>query len=261
MQQPVDSGMSAYSQIDRGSLDVLVFFGESKDIEKLKSLVVQLDMPSSELMVKAMVYEVQTNQREGSALTLAAAVLGGKIGISIDGGASLTDSIKIKFNNFEAIYSALSGDERFKLLSSPTMRVQSGNMARFVAGSEVPVLGSVSYQQNGSAVQSVDYKSSGVILDLRPHIREDVTDLQIFQQISSFIPTQTGVNDSPTLLKREIQTLVTARSDEMIVLGGLEESKKTDSESGLSFLPKFLRASSSDDTKTEIMVILNVQKI
>lgn len=252
---------SALSLIDKGLQDTLVFQGESKDVEKLAGLLAQLDQPSAELVVKAVVYEVRTEQTEGSAITLAASILSGKLGISIDGGASQGNAVKLKFNSLEAVYSALSGDKRFKLVSSPTMRVKSGNSARFVAGSEVPVLGNVSYQNNGQAVQSVDYKSSGVILDLKPQVREDVTDLTIFQQISSFVPTTTGVNQSPTLLKRELQTQVSAKADEMIVLGGLEESQATESEQGLSFLPRFLRSSGDDRTRTEIMIVLHVQRI
>lgn len=141
------------------------------------------------------------------------------------------------------------------------MRVKSGASARFVAGSEVPVLGAITYQSTGQAVQNVEYKSSGVILDLKPQVSEDSTDLTIFQQISSFVPTTTGVNQSPTLLKRELQTQVSVKADEMIVLGGLEESQGTQSEQGLSFLPKFFRTFGDDQTKTEIMVVLHAQKI
>ena len=230
-------------------------------VDKLIELLAQLDKPGAEVIVKAVVYEVRTEKTEGSAVTLAASILSGKFGIEIDGSATPSNAIKLKINNIDAIYSALAGDKRFKLVSSPTMRVVSGASARFVAGSEVPILGAVTYPAQGQAVQTVDYKSSGVILDFKPHVREDVTDLTIFQQISSFIPTTTGVNQSPTLLKRELQTQVSARADEMIILGGLEESQGTDSEQGLSFLPRFLRASSDTQTKTEIMIFLNLQKL
>ena len=257
-----DTGTSSFSQIDKNTQDTLVFQGEIRDVQKLTNLLVQLDTPGAELVVKAVVYEVRTDHNEGSALTLAASIISGKLGIAIDGGATPGNSIKLKFGNLAAVYSALAGDKRFKLVSSPTMRVKSGATARFVAGSEVPVLGAVTYQeQGGQPIQNVEYKSSGVILDLKPQVREDVTDLTIFQQISSFIPTTTGVNQSPTLLKRELQTQVTAKDDEMIVLGGLEESQDTGSEQGLSFLPKFMRASSDESTKTEIMVFLNLQRI
>ena len=258
---PIDNGTNAYSRIDKSQQDTLVFQGDQKMVDKLIDLLAQLDKPGAEVIVKAVVYEVRTEKTEGSAVTLAASILSGKFGIEIDGSATPANAIKLKFNNIDAIYSALAGDKRFKLVSSPTMRVISGASARFVAGSEVPILGAVTYPAQGQAVQTVDYKSSGVILDFKPQVREDVTDLTIFQQISSFIPTTTGVNQSPTLLKRELQTQVSARADEMIILGGLEESQGTDSEQGLSFLPRFLRASSDTQTKTEIMIFLNLQKL
>lgn len=259
--QVLDTGTNAYSLLDKSQQDTLVFLGEPGDVKKLSELLVQLDQPSAELVVKAIVYEVRTEQNQGSAVTLAASILSGKIGIAIDGGAVPGNALKLKFSSLDAVYTALSGDKRFKLVSSPTMRVKSGANARFVAGSEVPVLGAITYQSQGQAVQNVEYKSSGVILDLKPQVREDTTDLTIFQQISSFVPTTTGVNQSPTLLKRELQTQVSAKADEMIVLGGLEENQGTQSEQGLSFLPKFLRASGDDQTKTEIMVVLHVQRI
>ena len=265
-QMPADSPVtdnlnSAYSMIDKSDSDVIVFNGVDADIAKLEKLLQTLDKPVNELLVKAMVYEVRSERAEGSALTLAASILSGRLGVSLEGGLTSGNTISLKFNNFEAVYAALSGDKRFKLVSSPTMRVQSGASARFTAGAEVPVLGNVTYQQQGQAVQSVDYKSSGVILDIKPSAREQKTDLEIFQQISSFVPTTTGVNQTPTLLKRELQTKISSSDDEMIVLGGLEETQTTDSEQGFSFLPAWMRTNTDNETKTEILVILNAKRI
>ena len=261
MPQPQDTGTSAYSMIDKTKQDAIVFYGSERDTTRLEALLTQLDKPTPELLVKAVVYEVRTDKTEGSALNLAAAIISGRFGISIDAGVKENNSIKIKFNDFTAIYSALSNDQRFKLVSSPTMRVQSGQSARFIAGAEVPVLGAVTYPSQGQAVQNIEYKSSGVILDLKPTAREDTTDLSILQQISSFTQTTNGVNESPTLLKREIRTHVSAKPDEMIILGGLEESQHTESNQGLSFLPNFMRSNTEDEVKTEIMMILQMERI
>lgn len=256
-----DTGTSAYSQIDKNTRDVLIFNGEQKHVKKLVSLLSQLDQATPELLVKAVVYEVRTEKSTGSAVTLAASILSGKFGIAIDGGASTSNAVKLKFSSIDAVYSALSGDKRFKLVSSPTVRVLSGATAKFTAGSEVPIIASTTYSSTGSSVQNVEYKPSGVILDLKPLVREETTDLTLTQQISSFVATTTGVNNSPTLLKRELTTQVSAKSDEMIVLGGLEENQSTVNEQGLSFLPAFMRANTDDRIKTEIMVVMNVQRI
>lgn len=257
----VDSGSTAYSRIDKPDLDAVIFHGTARDARRLSDLLAQLDKPAGELFVKAVVYEVRSDQREGNALKLAASLLSGKLGVAVNLGTIEQNSIKISAGGFDAIYSALATDSRFRLISSPTMRVKSGGTARFVAGADVPVLGNVTYPNNGQAVQSVDYKPSGVILDLKPVIREQITDLTIGQQISSFVQTTTGVNQSPTLLKRELQTQVGVRDGEIIILGGLEENQDTNEESGLSFLPSFLKAKGDNRQRTEIMVVLDARRI
>lgn len=257
----VDTGTNAFSRIDKGEQDAIVFHGTSKDAAKLASLLRQLDKAAGEVVIKAVVYEVRTDQREGNALKVAGGILKSNFGIVIDTGELSQNAIKIKAGDFTAIYSALNSDGRFKLVSSPTMRVKSGGNARFVAGAEVPVLGNVTYPQGGQAVQSVEYKPSGVILDVRPHVREAVTDLSINQQISSFVATTTGLNQTPTLLKRELKTEITTTDGEIIVLGGLEENQDTDESAGLPFLPDFLRAKGEGRQRTEIMVVLDARRI
>lgn len=128
-------------------------------------------------------------------------------------------------------------------------------------GQDVPVLGSVSYPSNGLAVQSVEYRSSGVLFNIQPTVREGVIDLSIDQQLSNFIATTTGVNNSPTLTKRALKTSVGVQDGDLIVLGGLTENKESKSRDGLGFLPKFLHSTGSENMRTEIFLVLQVQRI
>lgn len=137
----------------------------------------------------------------------------------------------------------------------------SGGVARFSVGNETPVLDAVTFDQQGRPIQSVSYKPSGVIFELRPKVMEGGAELAIMQQISQFVATTTGVNNTPTLIKRELSTLVTARDDEIILVGGLDEQRITNNESGLSFLPPFMRHSTHDGQNTEIVLMLHVQRI
>ena len=74
--------------------------------------------------------------------------------------------------------------------------------------------------------------------------------------------TDTGVNQSPTLIKRDIVTDVTVKSGDVIVLGGLAENKLTEGETGFSFLPKgILTGKSKSNTKTDIVILLQVKMI
>jgi type II secretory pathway component GspD/PulD (secretin) len=258
-----DTGTNAFSMISKSDADVIVFRGTKAEIDKLRNLLINLDTPSGEILVKAVVYEVRSDARETNAVSLAIGLLKSinGIGVSLEGSPDSMNSIRIHSSNINAVWSALSSDSRFKLLSSPTVRIKSGGKARFIAGQEVPTLGSVSYPSAGQSVQSIDYKSSGVILEIQPDIREGVIELSVNQQISDFTATSTGVNNSPTLLKREIHTSVVVNSEEIIILGGLDKVTDSKSSDGLSFLPDFFKSSSNVNERTEIMMLLHVQRI
>lgn len=255
-----DTGTSAYSMQDKNEQDAFIFQGTEKEIAQLQKLLDQVDVPTGEVLVKGMVYEVTTGEKEGSAFSLALSVMQGKFGLNI-GKLVNGDSIMLKNSSIDAVFSALSTDSRFKSVSNPSLRVRSGASARFSVGSDVPVLGAVQFDKNGNPIQSVEYKPSGVIFDLKPQIRESVIDLTINQQLSSFIPTTTGVNNSPTLIKREISTSIGAANDDVIVLGGLDEEKNSQDNSGLSFLPNWMKSRGGESGKTQILLVLQVRKI
>ncbi|MDD3482997.1 type II secretion system protein GspD [Azovibrio restrictus] len=261
-QQGQETGTNALSLIDRTQRDTIVYSGTQDQVSKLESLLQQLDQPAHEVVVKASVFEVRQSQTDSSAVSLALGLLksASGLGISITQGTDKGNAIKIKAGDISAVWSALTSDNRFRLFSSPTVRIKSGSSARFMAGSEVPVLASTTTTNTGT-VQSVEYKSAGVILKLTPHVRSGGTELDISQEVSSFTETTNGVNNSPTLLKRELNTSITAGEDEIIILGGLEETSTTAGTSGLSFFPSWLHGDTSSQDRTEIMMILNVQRI
>lgn len=265
-----DTGTSAYSLQDKEK-DAFIFHGTIKEVEKLKALLPQVDVASGQVLVRAHVYEVTTGAKEGSAFALALNLISkgspGADGLTKwayrlgDLNKNLGNSVSFGNASIEGIFSALASDSRFKVVSSPSLRVKGGSSARFSVGSDVPVLGTVQLDKNGNPVQSVEYKPSGVILDIKPRIMDDEIELTINQQLSSFIPTTTGVNNSPTLTKREINTTIGAMDGDVIVLGGLDESKSSNDSSGLPYLPRFLRANGQEDNKTELLLVMEVQKI
>ena len=152
--------------------------------------------------------------------------------------------------------------ERFKVVSRPFLSVKSGSAARFQSGSDVPVLGSVSQDKNGNSIQSIEYRSSGVILDVTPSIHEQDVELAISQQLSDFSQTQIGVNSSPTLNKQELRTTLVTKFGEVVVLGGLKSERHTDSKRWLPFFrSSFPLSASSDERSTELVILLQLQPV
>jgi general secretion pathway protein D len=95
------------------------------------------------------------------------------------GAKSLDSFVKFKNNSVDLIYSALSTDSRFKVVSTPSLRVRSGATGSFTVEQDAPVLGAVNYQATGVPVQSIEYKSSGVIFNLSPMVHENIIDLNV----------------------------------------------------------------------------------
>lgn len=251
---------SAAAMIDRKS-DILVFSGSTSEIEMLKKMLEQVDQSAGDVIVQGVLYEVQTTSSDGSAFNLALNLLGGNFGLSIS-SIGLENSISFKNKTIEAVISSLSSDSRFTVRSTPTLRVASGENGRFTVGQDVPVLGAVSYAGNtGTPIRSVEYRSSGVIFDLTPVVHDEEVDLTVMQQISNFVATDTGVNDSPTLIKRELKTSLTVANGEIVIIGGLAENKETESGRGFSFLPGFMRARDAQTSRSEILLVLQLTKI
>lgn len=240
-------------------VDAFIFEGNAKEIARLAKLLAQIDTPAGEVLIKAIVYEVGSSNREGSAAGIAVNILNGKLGLKIGNPAVSDSAISFKAAGIEAVFTALNSDSRFKVVSSPSLRVRSGAHGLVSVGSDYPVP-SISYDRTGNPIQTVEYKPSGVILDIKPTVTEERIDLTVNQQISSFVPAA-GANGTPILAKREFSTVVGMLPDEIMILGGLDESKTNNDRSGLSFLPSWLHSSGQESSKTEILLVLQVNKI
>ncbi|MEQ9891843.1 type II secretion system protein GspD [Pectobacterium aroidearum] len=246
---------------DKNSPDSLVFYGTRAEIRRIAEALPLVDVRADEVVVSGYVYEIQSNSRDGSGLQLAANLLNSKLSFQIGGSDSrgYENFLKISSGSMNALVELFKTDSRFTTISAPTLRVRSGANAVFSVGNSTPTLGNTSFQGQ-SAVQSVVYRDAGIIFDVAPAVRLDVIDLKIRQELSNFTATQNGVNGSPTLIKREISTDISLTDGDIILLGGLADDKKTNTETGFSWLPSFT-SQGSDSSKTDVVVVLQVRKI
>lgn len=250
---------SALGQIDKKS-PAIVFNGLPADVERFKGLMASLDIPDSQVEIKAFLYEVKVSKVDQTGLNLVFSLLSGKLGLDL-GSKLTTNLIKLNFDNLTAALNLFSSDNRFNLVSSPHLLVSNNERASFNVGQDVPILGQFSQNVNGQIVQSVQYKQSGVIFDVSPRILENTVDLTIHHQISSFINTTTGLNNTPTLNKRELSTVIKSKHEDVLILGGLNEKTSNDSKSGFKFLPSLFKNSSFEGSESEILLILSVKKL
>ncbi len=92
-------------------------------------------------------------------------------------------------------------------------------------------------------------------------MRDAVVDLTVQQQLSNFVVTQTGVNNSPTLTKREVRTSLSVADGDVVIIGGLAEDRESAGSLGFSFLPDWMRSDTGQKSKSEILLVLQITKI
>ncbi|KVD90816.1 type II secretory pathway protein [Burkholderia stagnalis] len=266
------SGVSAVSpplpqapQSGVSAADDLVFVGSASEIRNVKRLLPQLDRAAGEVVVRGWVYEVNTSNDQNSAFSIAAKVLNGIGGqVSFSNGPTNQDATALRFssNYLNLAISALNADTRFKQVSDPYARVLSGSSVRLNVGSQVPTLASISYQGvSGTPVQSVQYQDAGLIFDVQPTVMADAIQVHLQEQMSSFVATTTGVNNSPTKNTRQMATTVSMKDGEVIVVGGLVQDTGSSTRNSVGWLPRFLDGHGSSTGRTEVLLVLQVQRM
>lgn len=226
-------------------------------LKVLAGLLKQLDVAADVVEVSASFVEVTTNDREASGLSLVASTLSRKPGLSVlpDQGQVLVSG-----GRFDLVLQALASDGRFKQVSNSRVVGDDSEKLLLSVGDETPTIGASSTDNQGKLVQSVVYRPSGVILDVLPRVLgSGRLSLLVDGQVSSFQSTTTGVASSPTLVKRQVKTAVSVGDGQVLVIGGLNDTKAVASAAGFSFLPATWRNKSGQNTKTDLVLILSAR--
>jgi general secretion pathway protein D len=234
---------------------VLVMSGSKDVVSKVKRLAEQLDAAAPKVRLSATFVEVSRTDTSNLGVSVIADVLGAQLGIKV--GDTSNGGLTLKTGRFQAVIDALASDGRFKQVAAPTAVVDDNEKSQLSFGQSVPTISSTTLDRNGFPVQQVQYQQSGVLLSVQPVVLgSGRVNVAVDGQVSSFTPTTTGVNGSPTLNKRQVQTAVTVDDGELLLIGGLNDSREAASAVGLSFLPKSWRAGGASSSNTDLVLIL-----
>lgn len=257
--RPVDDGSSVYSSVTRTDTDVFVFRGLARDITRLKTLLAELDVPVPKVLVRAIVLEVSNGKNDGFSVSTVANLLSDRLKLSLGGGDMLSNYMTFKAGSFDAVASAIATSSEVKVVNSPTVYVETGVTASLSVGKSVPTLGAIVTSGNNTQSQSVDYQQTGVILSITPTVREDSIGFSVHQEVSDALPTDTGVKSSPTLSKNSLDTKLSMKSGEWVVLGGLQSTKDSSVKNHVPFFDFLRLGDVKANTKNDIVILINLQ--
>lgn len=241
--------------------DAMVIGGSDERREKVLKLLAQLDQKPVVMNVRAALVEFTDTKDDSFSFGAILDLLGGKLSIALNASLLPSDNYaRLKTGSIDAVLKAINGDSRFHFRTQPTLRLVDGEKGRLMVGSEVPVRGALTLSKDGTPIQSIDYRSSGLVLTVQPRALEGRFTASVTQEVSSFASTSTSNIDSPTLNKRQIDATVDAEDGEVVVLAGLDEETSTQGRSGLSWLP-FNTSRTDTSRKTQVFVLLEFKRL
>lgn len=231
----------------------------------LLPLMKRLDVLPKQVMLEVLIVEVLLKDefKQGVEFFLrdgnSTADTRGALGLSDIGGLNYlfsgTDvTINAKF---------FKDDSLTNVLSRPSIVVRDGVTARIDVGTDIPVVGAVTTDPTNGSTQSIQYRKTGVELNVTPTVNsQGVVIMEISQRISNSLTGGVTVAGAPSIFERTLETEVVADSGQTVILGGLISENTVKSKTkvpGLGDIPVLgaLFSSEGDTTdKTELVVFV-----
>ncbi len=219
----------------------------------LRDMLQQLDAEPLQVLIEATILEVALNDtlRYGvqyavetgsllgitdSRLILTAAETANPLAATLPGFAFAAGASGAP----EAIIESLARKTNVRVVSSPKLMVIDQAPARLQIGDSVPVTTQTSASTetaNTAIVNSIQYRDTGVTLDVTPRVSNTGTvTLDVTQDVSDVTRTTSSSINSPTISQRRLTTSVAIPSGTTMVLGGMIRERKSSGSEGIPLL-------------------------
>jgi general secretion pathway protein D len=237
------AGLGRNSVVVDKSTNTLIFQVAQEEYAQIIALLQTLDRPARAALIEVTVAELSVD--DSARLGVEWGFTDSQGGGGTVGGLGLgTTGFNYRILNavggVKVALNALATANRATILSSPRVLARNGELATIQVGQEVPIVTSQqstntnNTQGNAQILQTIQYRSTGVILRVKPVIHSgDQIDLDVTQEVSSAGSTSTGVSASPTFSTRKVDTKLTLRNGATVMLGGLISEDTTRGNTGV----------------------------
>jgi general secretion pathway protein D len=254
----------------------LIIISAPMDWEKLERLIKELDRKRHQVLVEAMIVEIDLEDDQDVGFDLRALI---DTGYDAEGIASIGTGIaqesiqtggipgltigllKGDFDMY-AILKANRENSNIKILSTPEIVTLDNHEATINISEQIPFLTGSRVDENNNVIQTIEYRDIGILLKLTPFINENgYITLNINQTIQKIVE-ETRELESPSVFNREITSKVTVMDGRTIVIGGLIRNdtklveKKVPLLGDIPILGLFFRRTKKQKIRTNLMVFI-----
>lgn len=248
-------------------------------LRDLEQVINQLDIRRAQVLVEAIIVEVQDSDalnlgvqwfnRNGGGSNFpengasASSITSNDMGSSLKGITGLATGFYR--GNWSGLFTALRTNSQNDILATPSIVTLDNMEAEFSVGQEVPVLSGSQTTTGDNIFRTVDRKSVGIKLKVKPQINKgDSVLLEIEQEVSSVAEKAPGGTGDlgATFNTRMVKNAVMVGSNNIVVVGGLLDSTSHDVTSkvpllgdipGIGFL---FRSTSQKMVKRNLMLFI-----
>lgn len=269
----------------------LVVTADQGVLQQLGEVIAKLDIRRAQVLVEAIIVEVQDGKGLNLGVQWANKNVGGQqftqTGLPIFNAAQGINEYKAKggmtsdnpayklFGNYNGLaagffngdwgvlLTALNTDNKNDILSTPSIVTLDNKEASFNVGQDVPVLSGSQTTSGDNIYSTVERKTVGTKLKVTPQINEgDSVLMEIEQEVSSVDASTTSSSLGPTFNTRTVQNAVLVKSGETVVLGGLmddaskQEVSKVPLLGDIPLVGQLFRYTSNEKSKRNLMVFI-----
>lgn len=241
-------------------------------LRTLKSVIMKLDYRPAQILVEALIAEVDQNtsaqlgiqwgaftQANQTGINDSDATAGFRAGIGILTGKGLHD--------LQGVITAIGQDQNSNILSTPSVMVLDNHQAKIIVGQEVSIQQSA-YPNNASgtagATPFTTFGREQVALHLyvTPQIDRDKTLLLSIDQGNNTLQDPQNTSTTPIVNISSIKTSVLVNSGDILVLGGLKQNQLTKGNNGIPLLKDIpglgdiFKVNNHSKTKKELLVFI-----
>jgi general secretion pathway protein D len=148
-------------------------------------------------------------------------------------------------NFITGVLSAYANEAKLNVLASPHIMAMDNKEATINIGAEVPIVTTQTTETAGgtgvgnTVTNNVEYRDTGVILKVTPHVNEGrYVTLDIRQEVSQAQTNSLGGTESPIIRNRIAETTMVVKDGQTLVIGGLIEETSNRSREGLPWLSR-----------------------
>jgi general secretion pathway protein D len=259
------------ADVDTNSIIIMT---SSKNYEKIKKIILELDIPTPQVLIKVLIAELTTTN-------------GSDIGVSwtLFNESSDGDSVLNQFSyspipqegltsqiisgDLTATLRALEETGQLNVLSRPYVMTSNNQTATINVGQRYPFITDSQITDQGTTYNTVDYRDIGITLEVTPSINTDgLVIMDVNPEITTALADTVRISeafDATIFATRSARCRVAVPNGQTVVIGGLmqdDESETVEKIPLLGDLPLLgglFRRTVIENSKTELLLFLTPQ--